>query len=365
MGNAENVVLRCQAINQIFEQLSNLLIEKLHNCYVTKTTDKSFTELINAVDEIKAVEVENTNNIKPTSMPPIDNSNVSNFYISLYARTRYYMRLLGHFLVLKGVPIHEVNAQTDLKGLIELIDLIDVIKPSFLTVAPVDETQYFGVNIITNYTLVDIDGEKITDGYISIKDSNNTEYAPIKIGQPITITPLRISEQVNGEYEYETFYITYDGNDKYTQSNTETIQVKILPSKMKLTTDIKNITTKSKYYKNTTTGYEYDIWNLDIFTHNYQNYPLDKIPIIITIKDKDGNVVNDDVISGYEQEINGESDSKGHYSLVIFFKQTGTYSVNIKTNYEDTSKISNAEQNHTLNIKYNIIQLKAMTKVET
>ena len=49
----------CQSITKKFNQLSNLLVAKLHNCYVEKTTNESFTELIESVGEINAVETEN------------------------------------------------------------------------------------------------------------------------------------------------------------------------------------------------------------------------------------------------------------------------------------------------------------------
>ena len=104
-------------------ELRILLVEKLNICYVEKSTEDSFTELIEAVGDIQANEVLNDNNVKPQNMPILDTTNISKFNISLYKRIRYYMKLLGYFLVLKGIPRQTVNSQTDLKGLIEFTTL--------------------------------------------------------------------------------------------------------------------------------------------------------------------------------------------------------------------------------------------------
>ena len=66
------ITSNCQSINQKLNQLRNLLVTKLHNCYVEKETTDSFTELIEAVGDIRAVEVINRNNMRPTNMPEID-----------------------------------------------------------------------------------------------------------------------------------------------------------------------------------------------------------------------------------------------------------------------------------------------------
>lgn len=105
-----------QSINQTFNELRTLLVEKLSTCYVEKSVEDSFTELIEAVGDIKAHETINENNIRPKNMPIINTTDVSSFNTSLYKRIRYYMRLLGYFLVLKGIPLQTVNQQTDLKG---------------------------------------------------------------------------------------------------------------------------------------------------------------------------------------------------------------------------------------------------------
>lgn len=377
----------CQSITKKFNQLSNLLVAKLHNCYVEKTTNESFTELIEAVGEINAVETENSKNTKPTNIPIIDNSNISIFYTTLKDRVIYYMQLLAYFLVLKGVPRETVNAQTDLKGLIELIDMIDVIKPTVLTVSAIDTIQYYGNNIIIPYTLKDIDGVDITQGDITVQDNNGTTYTSVEAGKPLLITPLYISDKIENEYQYITFTIIYNGTEKYTASNTETIQLKILPAKIKLIVDIINTNTKSRYYNSNSTGYETDEWNITISTFNHQNQPLPDIPInftatnqsniheknitlsggTITEKDKDITITatitdeDDNPVIGanvdfYTDVLDLQTDENGVCSFTKRFNQAGNYLINCATDYEDTDKMGNADIDYEINIKYNIIK---------
>ena len=345
------ITSNCQSINQKLNQLRNLLVTKLHNCYVEKETTNSFTELIEAVNDIKAVEVINKNNNRPTNMPAIDDTNLSIFNITLYERIRYYMKLLGYFLVLKGVPRYEVNAQTDLKGLIELIDMIDVIKPSFLTLGQVDEIQYFGTNIQVPYTLKDIDGLNIEEGDITIRDSTGTVYDSIEVGESIVITPLDISPKINDEYQYETFTIIYNGTDKYTESAPQSFRVKILPAQIRLILHIANMSSTSRYYNSATTGYENDEWTIAITTLNHQNQPLAEVPFNLSIDDK---LVLDDE----------ETNSNGSYVLNHqIIDEVGNHIINCETIYPDTDKMSNVSLNYTVHIKYNI--LKQTTKTYT
>lgn len=377
----------CQSITKKFNQLSNLLIAKLHNCYIEKTTNESFTELIEAVGEINAVETENSKNTKPTNIPIIDNSNISIFYITLKDRVIYYMQLLAYFLVLKGVPREIVNAQTDLKGLIELIDMIDVVKPTVLTVSAIDTIQYYGNNIVIPYTLKDIDGVDITQGDITVQDSNDTTYTSVEAGKPLIITPLYISDKIGNEYQYITFTIVYNGTEKYTASNTETIQLKILPAKIKLIVDIINTNTKSRYYNSNSTGYETDEWNITISTFNHQNQPLPDIPINFTVtnqsniheknitlsggtiteKDKDTTITatitdeDDNPVIGanvdfYTDILDLQTDENGVCSFTKRFNQAGHYLINCATDYEDTDKMGNTDIDYEINIKYNIIK---------
>lgn len=338
------ITSNCQSINQKLNQLRNLLVTKLHNCYVEKETTDAFTELIEAVGDIRAVEVINRNNIRPANMPEIDDTNLSTFHITLYARIRYYMKLLGYFLVLKGVPRYEVNAQTDLKGLIELIDMIDVIKPSFLTLGDIDEIQYFGTNIEVPYILKDIDGLDIQEGDITIKDSTGTVYDSIKVGESIVITPLDISPKINGEYQYETFTVIYNGTDKYTESTPQTFRVKILPAQIRLILTVTNMSTDSRYYNSTTTGYENDEWTISIRTLNHQNQPLAEIPFNLSI---DNELILEDE----------ETDNNGYYVLNHqTIDEVGNHTIRCTTIYPDTDHMSNASINYTVQIKYNILK---------
>lgn len=336
------ITSNCQLINQKLNQLRNLLVEKLSNCYIEKETTNSFTELIESVGDIKAIETINQNNTKPSSMPKIDNTDISTFNITLYARIRYYMKLLGHFLVLKGVPRSKVNEQTDLKGLIELIDMIDVIKPSFLTIEPINETQYFGTNIEVPYTLIDDDGMPIEDGDITIKDSSGIVYDSIEAGNPILITPLNISSVTGGEYQYQTFIIKYNGGNKHSESEPKTLNVKILPAKIRLIVDVTNATPTSRYFNSAEVGYTGDEWTISVSTFDYNNQPLSDIPFDLTI--------DEDIILDDEQ-----TDENGSYVFNQVIDEAGNHIINCSTNYLDTTKMTNVLIDHEINIKYGIL----------
>lgn len=349
--------------------------------------NEDFTNLIEAVGDIQAIEVENENNIKPAHMPEIDDTNISTFYITLYKRIRYYMKLIGYYLILKGVPIEEVHRATSLKELIELIDLIDVIIPSFLSLSQVDETQYYGTNIIVDYILKDVNGFDIEEGDITITDSNGIVYDSIEAGKPIMITPLSITEKINGEYQYETFTVMYHGTDNYRPSKIQTFSVKILPAKINLDINMTNISTNSRYYNSSYNGCETDEWLIEIYTSDYQNQPLPYIPlnlsfinhsaisdrnitlsennitqidesvgVVATVTDNNDDPIGGAVVSLYTGELELETDENGVFSFNQVLSQAGNYSINCATEYEDTDKMSNSSVEYNVTIKYNILR---------
>lgn len=338
-----------QLINQTFNELSSLLVEKLHNCYVEKEITDSFIDLIQAVNDIPANEVTNENNIMPSNMPSFDTTNIATFNISLYKRIRYYMKLLGYYLVLKGVPIKDVNRETDLKGLIKLIDMIHAIKPTFLTLGNVDELQYYGTDIRVPYTLKDIDNINVSEGDITIKDSNGIIYNSIQVGDFILITPINTTKNDNDEYGYETFTITYSGTENYLPSESQTITVKILPAQIRLNLTATNVNVESPYYNNTKRGCENDEWHIEIQTLNYHNQPLSNIHFNLNISD----------IFFLENE---ETNENGIYSFNQTFAKPDNYTIFCETIYEnpenidEREKMLNANVEYEIEIKYNVMQ---------
>ena len=77
MASYNNVLVNYQSINQKFNQLRTYLIYQLNKCYVTDVNDYNFTELIEAVEQIRATEYHNNNNIRPNHEPQIDNTNLT------------------------------------------------------------------------------------------------------------------------------------------------------------------------------------------------------------------------------------------------------------------------------------------------
>lgn len=324
------------SINSTINQLRNLLITKLNECYVTATDSMTLKELIDKVGDIRAVEVDNKNNNKPTSEPAIDDTDISIFNITLYKRIRYYMRLLGFYLVLKGVSVHKVNEQTDLKGLIELIDDIDVITSSILTIIPPDRIQYYGENIVIPYILVDINGQEITEGDITITDSKGIVYESIEAGKTLTISPLAVGT--------ETFTITYHGYGTHAPSAPQTFTVDILQSRIRFLVDFTNISDQSRYYNDKHTGYENDIWRVEVQTLNYQNQPLADIPFNISIP------------GVWESLVDKCTDENGKFVSNEVINQAGDYAINCATTYEETDKLTNTTYTYDMHIKYGVLK---------
>lgn len=132
----------------------------------------SFTDLINNIDRIPAIERYYPSNIKPTDDVIITNDTISNnscqeYNLLLAQKINFYMRLIGYYLALKGVPIVLINNARTLDERIDLIDQIDkVILTIFVVSYP--PTVYQGSNFVVNYVLKGIDNSDITDGKITV-----------------------------------------------------------------------------------------------------------------------------------------------------------------------------------------------------
>lgn len=150
----------------------------------------SFTDLINNIDRIPAIERYYPSNIKPTDDVIITNDNTLENKILTYneimqqetlrtvtscqaynlllaQKINFYMRLMGHYLALKGVPIVLINNARTLDERIDLIDQIDkVILTIFVVSYP--PTVYQGSNFVVDYVLKGIDNSDITDGKITV-----------------------------------------------------------------------------------------------------------------------------------------------------------------------------------------------------
>ena len=99
------------------KKLRYYLISQLNKCNITDVDDYTFKELIDAVGDIDAPEVDNSNNTKPLNEPSVtEDNNILDYLKNLYQRIRYYMRLLAHYLVLKSVPTYKVAEEDTLMG---------------------------------------------------------------------------------------------------------------------------------------------------------------------------------------------------------------------------------------------------------
>ena len=331
-----DVLNNYKAIKKSLQQLRTYLIYQLNKCYVTGVDDYNFTELIEAVGNIKAKEYYNSNNVKPESKPAIDNTNLTTYNKTLYFRIRYYMRLLAYYLVFKGIPAIKVAQQKDLKGLISLIGLINVKKSSTLSIQNITQEYYYGTAIALDYTLVDINGDNIQEGEITI-ESNGVVYDSIEAGSQLRFVPINISPKNNGIYTPIIFTFKYRGTDNYDESVTVSKSIIIKPAKAIIDVVATNINEESKYYLNNSTGYETDDWRFDISVSNFEG-ALEDVPISIVI---DGDTIDD------------VTDEGGNYTFVQKITTIGNQTITVSTTYENTDYIMNETVDYQVIIKYN------------
>ena len=337
MASYNNVLVNYQSINQKFNQLRTYLIYQLNKCYVTDVNDYNFTELIEAVEQIRATEYHNSNNIRPNHEPQIDNTNLTTYNKTLYLKIRYYMRLMAYFLVLKGVPNTEVAKQNDLLGLISLIDMITVKAPTTLSVQNITQDYYYGEAIILDYTVLDINGNNVNEGEITI-ESEGIIYDSIEVGQQIIFTPLNPSTKVNNQYQSIPFTFTYHGSDNYDDSYPITKHIIVRPSRPTIHFTAINDNDKSKYHLNEHIGYETDTWKMELNITNAQGSELVDVPILILI---DGTTVVDDV-----------TDEHGYYLLTQNLA-VGNHTIVVSTNYDVSDEMTNVDIEYLMTIKYN------------
>lgn len=352
MSSYDDVLSNYEAINQSFEKLRYYLIQQLEKCFLTDLDDYNFTELINKVGEIEAVESYNIYNIKPTNKPEIDNTNYTTYNKTLYFRTRYYMKLLAYYLVLKGVPVDKVATKDTLYGLISLIDFIDVKLPITMTVQDITKQYDFGTDITLDYTLTDYYGNEVKNGEITI-ESDDIIYDSIEPGQPISFRPIRVSRKVNGQYEPIAFTITYHGSDKYQKYPPITREIIVVPAKIVMDIFMYN-STSNKYYNSYDTGYTSDMWDITVKTYNYQGEVLPNIPFSISLLNESSidTSINDVLTLNSNSSINEVTDDEGNCLINCAINQSGNQIIKFETTYEDTSLMTNTEVGKEVNIYY-------------
>lgn len=333
------------------EELKALLIEKLENSNIPSNTldNLLFDELIEQINEINTYNIKSNNHIKPLQKPNISTNDISLFNITLFKRIVYYIKLLKYYLVLKGVPEQIVSNTNSLKELIELIDSIDVLQDSYLTLSnSINRTQYYNNLFDIPYTLKDENNNDITEGTISVIDENDITYITIPAGDDLKITPFIISAKNNDIYEEQTLRVQYNGTGKYAASY-DTFSIVVEPSEINVNIDFINVSENSKYFNSHNIGYQTDIFEINVHISNQANLPLYNIPFTLNIP----NLLS----------ISGVTNQLGNYSINQSIEQAGSHLITCTTNYIG-DEINNTSATYNINIKYDIIQEAHTTQIE-
>lgn len=184
-------------INNILHTLYIKLYKKIRNneAYVPRPTEEnnikiSFTQLIEYMANIPAIERYYNSNIKPENSVMLSQSKqpYDDYNIELAQEINFYMRLMGYYLALKGVPISSINNAKTLNARIDLIDEMDrLYLVVFLVTVP--EKNYIGEYITVNYEIITLKNQPVNDGIIEVF-YNNARITKINVGEPLRFQPI-------------------------------------------------------------------------------------------------------------------------------------------------------------------------------
>ena len=278
-------------------ELKGLLIQKLEKCGMEVDHETPFADLIHMVKDIPSVLYDVNGNEMPTDeLNPIDSAHsLMRFELDLWQRIKYYNKWLRYYLVLKGVDIETINQVSTLKEHILLIDKIDRIKGSRLTISPFSDSLNYGSNNTIPYQIRDENGVAITEGYIIVKQ-NGQVIKKIPAGETLSISPTSTEHQ-----EYEIYY---EGTDRFLESEHIEVEFDVEAGNIKCTIEMVNTNKNSPYYNDSNQGLPDDDWQLTVYTATANGVPLKNIPFDIYI---DGIAYMTDV----------ETDANGLFTLYI------------------------------------------------
>lgn len=200
-------------INDALQILFKKLYVKLRKNNANPSLN-DFKSLIKSIKQIPANEKYYYASTEPEddavlAFNDIENVSYGEYNLWLAEKINFYMRLMGYYLALKGVPIDAINNALTLE---ERIDLIDQIDRLFLVVFAVDvpSKNYFEEYIDINYDIVDINtNEKVEDGIIDVYYGEDN-VIKINVGEPLRFKPIN-----TGENGFQTYQFVFSKSNKY------------------------------------------------------------------------------------------------------------------------------------------------------
>ena len=333
MSKQDDICNNYTLIKNNYYQLYKLLYGKLRQYGIIGLSNQSFTQLIDNIDNIQSVEYYYKDNVRPEDEVtlPLTEQALKNLSYDAYnellaKQTNYYMRLLGYYLAKKGVPISEINNATTLLARINLIDMIESLLLTSLTVDLEDEYS-LGEMITAPYTVVDMHGNPVTIGKITVTCGGvdlNASYD----GMTVSFYPYR--------KRLDTYYFTYHGTNRYCGSKFIK-NLNITAPKPRIAISTVNIS-DGRYYNSIDTGYDTDLWNIIINVKNIYGRKMPYAPIKI--------YQNNTLIKEVITNENGIYEMLG-YNIPTF----GINTFSIVTNYENEE---NTQKDVKINIKHNL-----------
>lgn len=325
-----------QEMDNKIKEMYNTLCEILEDYLDEVDRSLSFTELVKLSENIVTEDFYYAYNTKPIDNIVFDlNDSLLRKEINIYYKIEFLIKYLRYIALVKGVPPEYIQQANTLREAIELLALINKLKPTVLSLDIQSNSYYYNSYCTIPYTITSEDEEVDVGNIIVLED--DIQIATIPVGEELKFLPTDI-----GVHEY-TFY--YEGSGIYRPSTPQRYNFNILPARIKLELSARNIS-KSQYYGNAHIGYDEDSFNLTIQTLNpYIDFPASNIPFSITVPQKTGS-----------KAITGITDSDGIANIIISSNKIDTFDFSVQTT-SDNNKITNASDTYNLTIYHNPIKI--------
>lgn len=268
-------------INQLYNRLYNLL-EKYH---ADIDPNMTFEELCWAVENIPGkIYPQDTNKRPFRDITYNPNGSIIHKDIYVYKKIRYFKEILSYALIYKGVNRYSVRSKTKLSELIELVNEIEKLHDSRLSIISYDEVFYYNTYTYIDYNLVDENNNPIEEGYVVVKH-NGVVVSRVHTGHQLSILPKPVSDA-------ETYEIYYEGTDGYTESNHVSIVVPIKPPQILLEISTINNSLTNRYDGVTSDDTFFDTDDVEISVKAVNGLsgraPMGEVPITIRLPDVNG-----------------------------------------------------------------------------
>ena len=342
-----NITTQWEDIRTDIYRLYNRLYSILERYDADINPNMTFEELCWAVESIPGKVYPKKVDKRPyKNLVYNPNGSIIHKDIYIYKKIRYFTEILSYALAYKGVSEYNIYAANSLSDYIELVNQIEGLHQSFLTITRYDNIFYYNTYTYILYDLVDENNKEITEGRLIVKQ-NNIIVAQGLASQILQILPNIISEE-------ETYEIYYEGTDGYMESNHVQIVVSIKAPQVSIHIQTKNKSLLNRFDGITSDTVFFDTDDVEIKVRVTNplasNNPMGNIPVAIQVPDKK-NV--------YHTIARGISDEDGYFTYItnitVHDSELPNIYVYAQTQIIDKNIMSNADTKQRVFVKWSPI----------